>query len=447
MRGSGHARGGGAFLRRPRQGHQQGVNMEYQKRTLKNGVRLAGYPMREKDSFAIGVWANTGSRNEDKKTSGISHFLEHIVFKGTTHYSCTQIKESIEGVGGSFNGFTSEEVTCYLVKIPAEYWKLSLEILSDMALYPLMKQGDVEKERQVILEEIKMYKDLPSSYVYELLDGLLWPGQPLGRSVLGTEESMRAITRRELSGYRERSYTAANLVIAVAGRMDFDRVGDAAENIFGGLGKSAVNPFAPAKKEAKGVSFRLLQKDTEQAHLALGFHGLRRDHPLKYALGLLHVILGGNSSSRLFNEIREKRGLAYEIGTQVKRLKDTGAFIVHAGVANRNLEEAVRLVVSELRRIREKPVPGNELDRAKEFYTGQLKLSLEDTLDHMLWIGDPVVTLDKTSTLEEVVAGIRKVTADEVRQVAQLALSPSAGHLAVIGKVKGREKRLEALLL
>lgn len=420
--------------------------MQYRKKVLDNGLKVVAYPMAEKSSFAVGVWINTGSRNEDKKISGISHFLEHIVFKGTKSYSCTKIKETIEGVGGSFNGFTSEEVTCYLVKIPADYWKLSVDILAEMALYPLMKKSDVEKERQVILEEIKMYKDLPSSYVHEMLDSLLWPDQPLGRSVLGSDESMKAISREDLGLYKENRYTGTNITLAAAGRLDFDALTAAAENIFSSLGKGAPNRFAPAKKARNNVSFSLLHKETEQAHLAMGFPGLRRDHPLKHALGLLHVILGANSSSRLFNEIREKRGLAYEIGTQVKRLKDTGAFIVHAGVDNRKLEEAIKLILSELARIREKTVSPAELRRAKEFYTGQLMLSLEDTLDHMLWIGDPTVTLDKTFTLEEVVASVRKVTADDILEAARLVFPGRCGHCAVIGPLKGRESALEGLL-
>ncbi len=420
--------------------------MEYRTRELDNGVRVVAAPMAEKNSFGIGVWLNTGARNEEKPVSGISHFLEHMVFKGTKSYSCDKIKESIEGVGGSFNGFTSEEVTCYLVKIPAGYWKLSLEILSEMALYPLMKKADVEKERQVILEEIKMYKDLPSSYVHEMLDSLLWPDQPLGRSVLGSNETMKAISRDDILRYKESHYTSANIVVAAAGRLDFDELSSAVEKIFSRAPRSRRNGYQAAKKPPKKISFSLLHKDTAQTHLALGFPGLRRGHPLKYALSLLHVILGANSSSRLFNEVREKRGLAYEIGTAVKRLKDTGSFLVHAGVDNRKLEETIRIVVKQLAAIREKPVTGPELERAKEFYTGQLLLSLEDTLDHMLWIGDPTVTQERIFTLEEVVRDVGKVTAEDIRRVANLVFPRCTGHLAVIGPLKGREKGLEGLL-
>lgn len=420
--------------------------MEYQKRVLGNGLRLVGCEMKEKNSFAAGVWINTGSRNENARISGISHFLEHIVFKGSRGYSCSKLKESIEGVGGSFNAFTSEEMTCYWIKLPAQYWGLALDILSDMALYPLMKDADIEKERQVILEEIKMYKDLPQSYVHEMLDELLWPGHPLGRSILGSNETMGRLNARDLRDYHRARYTAANMVVSCAGRMDFSAVERKVSGIFGRMAKRPANTCVPAGKPVTRPAVKLLHKETEQAHVALGFPALRRDHPLKYAQMLLQVVLGGNSSSRLFNEIREKRGLAYEIGAEVKRLKDTGAFIVHAGVANKKLSRAVRLALSELARIREKPVPASELRRAKEFCTGQMMLSLEDSLTHMLWVGEPALRGEKMHSLEDIVRRINAVSAADIRTVARLIFRPRSGRMAVIGPFKGQERELEGLL-
>lgn len=420
--------------------------MQYQKMVLDNGLKLAGCEMKDKNSFAAGVWIDTGSRNENARVSGISHFLEHIVFKGSRGYSCKKLKESIEGVGGSFNAFTSEEMTCYWIKLPARYWELALDILSDMALYPLMKDADIEKERQVILEEIKMYKDLPQSYVHEMLDGLLWPGHPLGRSILGSNETMSRLNARDLRSYHRAQYTAANMVVSCAGRMDFGAVERKVSGIFGRMARKPANTCVPAGKPAKRPAFKLLHKETEQAHVALGFPALRRDHPLKYAQMLLQVILGGNSSSRLFNEIREKRGLAYEIGAEVKRLKDTGAFIVHAGVANKKLPQAVRLAFSELARIRDNPVPASELRRAKEFCTGQMMLSLEDSLTHMLWIGEPTLRGEKTYSLEDIVRRINAVSAGDIRTVARRIFMARSGCMAVIGPFKGRERELEGLL-
>ena len=423
-----------------------GEKIMYPKKVTSNGVRVVCHPMGDKQSIAIGIWINTGSRNEHPRISGISHFLEHMVFKGTTNYSCTRIKESIEGVGGSFNGFTSEEMTCYLVKIPAGYWKLAVDILAEMAVRPLLKVSDIDKERTVILEEIKMYKDQPQSYVHELLDNLLWPGHPLGASVLGTESSVGAIGRRDLSGYKQGQYTAANMVLAAAGNLDFEGFSRAAQKVFSSVPRGRRNNSAAAGKKSGGQNLCLLQKETEQAHLAMGFHALRRDHPLKYAQGLLHVILGANSSSRLFNEIREKRGLAYEIGSQVKRLRDTGAFVIHAGVDNLKLEPTVRLAVKELEKVSTRLVPAGELKRAKEFYAGQLMISLEDTLDHMLWIGESTLSLDKTVLLEEVIRKIDAVSAQDIRAVARGIFRRGSARMAVIGPVKGREKKIRELL-
>ena len=418
----------------------------YNKTVLDNGVRIVSCPMKDKQSLAIGIWINTGSRFETPKFSGISHFLEHLVFKGTKNYSCQKIKESIEGVGGSFNGFTLEEATCYLVKIPARYLDLALSILSDMVINPSLPGEEIERERTVVLEEIKMYKDLPQTYVYDILDRLLWPNQPLGRSILGSTESIRGIKRQDMYSYKQSYYTAPNIVLSGAGLLDHDRFEDKVRKNFRFLEDRKVNKFCGAQEAQTKAQLGLLHKDTEQTHLAVGFHSLKRDHPLKYALSLLHIILGANSSSRLFNEIREKRGLAYEIGTQVKRLKDTGAFIVHAGVDNHKVEETVKLIFQELRKVRDKSVSSDEFRRAKEFYLGQLMIALEDTMDQMLWIGESTLTLDKTYTLRQVIKEIEKVKLSDLVEVSRLIFKEEKTNLALIGPLKQKEKIISALL-
>lgn len=418
----------------------------YNKTVLDNGVRIVSCPMEDKRSLSIGIWINVGSRFETPKFSGISHFLEHLVFKGTKNYSCQKMKESIEGVGGSFNGFTLEEATCYLVKIPARYLDLALNILSDMVINPSLPEGEIERERTVILEEIKMYKDLPQSYVYDILDRLLWPNQPLGRSILGSTEAINRIKRKDLYSYRQRYYTAANIVVSGAGLLDHDRFKDKVEKIFRILENQRTNEFFRVKEVQTQPQLELLHKNTEQTHLAIGFHGFKRDHPLKYALSLLHIILGANSSSRLFNQIREKRGLAYEIGTQVKRLRDTGAFIIHAGIDNRKVEETLKLIFQELRKVRDKSLNFDELKRAKEFYLGQLMISLEDTMDQMLWIGESTLTLDKTYTFNQVIKEVKKVKPSDLVEVSRLIFKEEKTNLALIGPLKQREKTIRSLL-
>jgi len=415
----------------------------YQKTVLDNGVRVVSSSMKDVQSLAMGIWINTGSRNESLEYSGISHYLEHLVFKGTKKYSCQKIKESIEGVGGSFNGFTSEEATCYLIKLPAKYFDLALDILSDMVLSPTLPEGEINKERTVILEEIKMYKDLPQSYVYELLDELLWPQQPLGRSILGSAESVQRINRKDLDGYRKRYYTASNIVISAAGLVNHSRLSAKVKKRFSALDKNSRNNFVPVYVQQNGPNSKIFHKETEQTHFVVGFHGLPREHRLKYALGLLNVILGGNSSSRLFDEIREKRGLAYEIGTGVKRLKDTGAFLVHAGVDNNKVVEALKLIFGQLLRVKTERVANAEFKRAKEFFLGQLMLALEDTMDQMFWIGESTLSLDKIYSLKQVIQEVNKVSTKDIKEAANLIFNKNDLNLAAIGPLKNSEEQIK----
>jgi predicted Zn-dependent peptidase len=412
------------------------------KTVLKNGVRVVTSPVKDAQSLAIGIWISTGSRYEIPEYLGISHYLEHLVFKGTRNYSCQEIKESIEGKGGSINAFTSEEATCYLVKLPAKYLELALDILSDMVLNPLLPEAEIEKERTVILEEIKMYKDLPQSYVYELLDELLWPEQPLGRSILGTVESVNRIKKQDLDGYRKRYYTAANIVVSASGLLSHAKFSQKVREKFSGLKETSRNMFAPAYIKQSAPQAKIFPKDTEQTHFALGFHGFSRDHKLKYALSLLNVILGGNSSSRLFDEIREKRGLAYEIGTGVKRLKDTGAFVVHAGVDNNKVVQTLKLIFAQLKRAKTETVSRSEFLRAKEFLLGQLMLALEDTMDQMLWIGESTTSLDKIYSLSQVIREVNKVEIADLKQAAKLIFKKENLNLALIGPFKSKEEHI-----
>jgi len=395
---------------------------------------------------ALGIWIKVGGRHETSEYKGIAHFLEHLAFKGSKKYSYRKIKESIEGVGGSLNGFTSEELTCYLVKLPNLHLGLALDVLSDMVINPLLQPEEIEKERTVIQEEIKMYKDLPQSYVYELLDELLWPEQPLGMPIIGTNESTNRIKREELSLFKKQYYVPSNIVVSAAGLLEHNKFTNRIRSIFSSLKSNDVSLFLKVREEQHRSQLKLLHKDTEQTHLVLGFHSFRRDHPLRYALGLLHIILGANMSSRLFNELREKRGLAYEIGTQVKYFQDTGAFIVHAGIDNRKVNESVELILKELEKAKDKLVSIDEFKRAKEFYSGQLALSLEETLDHMLWIGESTATLGEVYSLKDITKKINKIKREDIREVADYIFKEKSLNLALIGPLKDSEQSLYSLL-
>jgi predicted Zn-dependent peptidase len=397
-------------------------------------------------SAAVGIWIKVGGRFESGANKGISHFIEHLLFKGSKKYSCRKIKEAVEGVGGSLNGFTSEELTCYLIKAPERYLKLALDILSDMVINPIFAPQEIEKERTVILEEIKMYKDLPQSHVHELLDELLWPHQPLGESIAGSQESVKNITRQDLLDFRRGHYTAPNIVVSAAGRFIPEELTVAVKKNFSKLPQKNRNTFVPAKEAQRKPQLHILDKQTEQSHLALGFHSFRRGHSLKHALALLHIILGANMSSRLFNEVREKRGLAYEIGTQARYFLDTGSFLVHAGIDNHKVPQAVEVILKELSRIRGELVSADEFKRAKEFYLGQLMLALEDTLDHMLWIGESTSSLNRTYSLEEVVKEVQRLSRADIRSAAQSIFKEESLNLALIGPLSAQHEAINRKL-
>jgi len=418
----------------------------YKRSKLGNGLRIISKRLVQAQSVSLGIWINIGGRYEAASQKGISHYLEHLLFKGSKKYSCRAIKESIEGIGGTLNGFTSEELTCYLVKIPSRYLIQALDILSDMVLNPSLKPADITKERTVILEELKMYRDLPQNYVYELLDELLWPHQPLGLPIIGSVDSVNGINRNILKKYQASHYTPSNIVISAAGLLEHDLLVKKITAIFSSQAMAKLNTFTAVKESQKKPQLKIFHKDTEQTHMALGFHALKRDDPLRHAQALLHIILGANMSSRLFNEVREKRGLAYEIGTGIKRFADTGAFLVHAGIDNHKVKDCLGLIFQELGKVRKTIVRKDEFRRAKEFYSGQLSLALEDTMEYMLWMGESVACLDKAYTLEQVIKEVNKVNIEDVREVAGKIFNNQKINLALIGPLGKSEKNIYAKL-
>lgn len=418
----------------------------YKKTTLNNGIRIITHNMPKMQSVALGIWIKVGGRYESAENKGSSHYLEHMLFKGSKKYSCRKIKESIEGVGGHLNAFTSEEFTCYFTKIPYKYTNLALDILSDMVINPLLAQPEIDKERTVILEEIKMYKDLPQSYVYDLLDELLWPNHPLGMSIIGSNESVSRIDRDDLSAYHRAYYSPFNIVVSAAGPLEHIALAGRIKDKFSKLKDKNINVFSETKEVQHKQQLNMLAKDTEQTHMALGFHSFKRDHPLRHAVALLHIILGANMSSRLFNEVREKRGLAYEIGTAVKRFYDTGAFIVHAGIDNNKVNEAIEVILKEISKIKQASVTLDEFKRAKDFYLGQLMLALEDTLDNMLWIGETTSALDKVYSLEDIIKEVNKVERQDIKEVATRIFKEENLNLALIGPLEGKTDTIHSQL-
>lgn len=412
----------------------------YEKTVLDNGLRLVTHRMAQRNSAALGIWIGVGGRYEDKADKGIAHLIEHLSFKGSRKYSANKIKETIEGLGGSLNAFTSEEFTCYLTKIIAKHLPLALDILSDMVLAPLLTEEDLKKEKSVILEEIKMYRDLPQSYVNELLDELLWPDHPLGMNLAGTPESVSAFKRPQVAAFQREFYHPADMVVSVSADMEHKKICGLLAKKFAKAKAKARRDFIKVKIVQERPLTRFFYKQTEQSHLAFGYHSYRRNHPDRHALSLLHIILGANMSSRLFNEVREKKGLAYEIGTHHRFFYDCGAFFIHAGVDNRKVIPAVSTIIKEINKLTRQRIDKKEFLRAKEYYTGQLLMSLEDTLDHMLWLGEQESALGRIKTAQDILSEIQRVTIEDLLRVARDIFRNNNLSLAIIGPQSSHEQ-------
>ena len=397
--------------------------------------------MKGRDSVSVGLWIATGGRYENDRIKGAAHFLEHILFKGSKKYSCEQIKELIEGVGGSLNAFTSEESTCYFAKIPAKHLNSTFDILADMVFSPLIRKEDVDKERSVILEEIKMYHDVPQYFVMELLDELIWPDHPLGKNLAGTLESVGGLTSEALRRFHQEHYFPSNIVIAACGQLKHSSFVTMAKKKLYKMNGVNKTDFMQADNNQRKAKVKLFKKDIEQMHVSLGMIGLHNDHKDKYALSLLNVILGGNMSSRLFDEVREKRGLAYSISSGTKALKDTGVFLVRAGVDNKKIVQAIEVIGQELERICKEDVKTDELKRAKDYLLGQVLLGLEDTLEHMLWLGESIITLDRVKTLKDVVREVNKVKVTDIKRVANEILRKERFNLALVGPIESAQEK------
>ncbi|MFA6379283.1 MAG: pitrilysin family protein [Candidatus Omnitrophota bacterium] len=412
----------------------------YERSQLKNSLRIISHPMKDRHSVAVGVWAGVGGRYEENKIKGAAHFLEHIVFKGTKNYACEEIKQKIEGVGGALNAFTSEECTCYFAKVPTKHAEATFDILSDMILQPLIMKKDVDKERGVILEEIKMYNDLPQHLVGDFLDQLLWGSHPLGQNIAGTLDSVGQMSFEDLRRFHRYFYIPSNIVVSACGNLSHQKLLSLTQEKFGRLNIQGSISCVKASNEQSAPKLKFHKKPIEQMHLALGSLGFHREHPDRYALGILNIILGGNMSSRLFNEVREKRGLAYSISSGMKLFKDTGAFIVRGGVHNEKVVEAVDVILKELVKIAKSPVSSGELRRAKDYFIGQTLLSLEDTAEHMFWIGESIVATNRVETFKEAIRKVEKIGASDVKRVAGELFKASRMNLAVVGPLTERQE-------
>lgn len=374
-----------------------------------------------------------GSRLEDDRLAGVSHFIEHLFFKGTRKRpSPKEIADAIEGVGGFINASTDKELTAYWTRVPAEYTELGLDVLFDIVSNSKLDPGDIERERAVILEELKMYQDQPQDHVQNLFEELIWPGHPLGRDIAGTQESVSRLTRDDILEYADAHYRLPNIVIGAAGALDENVVVELVRprlTLPGGL-NGHVAAAAPGALDGAHVMVR--RQRTEQAHICLGVRAFSYLHPDRYAIDLLNTLLGEGMSSRLFLNIRERLGIAYDVHSFMQKHRDTGYVAVYLGVDPKKAVEAVKAVMGELGRLCDEEVASDELERAKEFTKGRLRLDLETTNGVAFWLTYQELLLGEIKTIDEELALVDAVTVADIRRVAcEILRGPI--QMAVIG--------------
>lgn len=414
----------------------------YHKSTLENGIRVVSGPMTGVKSGTLIVSYNVGSRHEPAPIAGVSHFLEHMVFKGTEQRpDPKQITEEIEGVGGVVNAATSREGTSYWFKAPSSHFATGFEVIADIVQNSVIDEAELEKERSVIIEEIRSIQDSPEELVHEVIDEVVWSDQPVGRSVAGSEETVRAIDRQAMVDFWKRNYDPSRLVIAAGGDIRHDEVVALTEQHFGGLAPAGTpDEMAEATDEQKNARVHLLERDTEQAHLCIAMPALPYATERRYVQSTIEAILSSGMSSRLFQEIREKRGLVYSVYGYFRLYFDVGQGVMYAGTDLERVEETIEALVGELRKLRDERVPEDELRRTKELRKGRLLMGFEDSRSVASWIGSQEATYGEIRTPEEVMARIEAVTAEEVQELARELFQPDRLSLALIGPYSDEAK-------
>ena len=409
---------------------------EYVTAALPNGLRAAVAEMPFMESVSLGIWANVGSRHESAQLSGIAHFVEHMVFKGTKNRTARQLTQEVEAAGGCIDAYTMADQTCYHIKGPAEAFPRFLDVLADVYQNAVFSEDDVEREREVIREEIVMYREQPNQHIEDLLGLAAWPDSPLGRPITGTEESITRISHESMHTFTRENYTGPQSVVSVAGRVSTGDVLPRLETMLGSLPGDKAS-LAQTLNGTEGPRVLFDQRDTEQVQIALGFPCPGRFDDRHEALKLLEVLLGGSMSSRLWQKLREDRGLCYEVQADLLTLDDTGLFQVYAGVDARNVEESLRLVLAELRDLANNGPGEQELKEACHYAIGTQRVALENTSSQMMWAGESLLNYGKVIDPADARAALAAVTPDHVRLAAHDCLSPENLAAAFVGNASG----------
>lgn len=417
----------------------------YEKTTFENGLRVLTMSVPHAYSVSVGAFIGAGSRYESDEIGGASHFIEHVLFKGTRRWpTARELSEAVESVGGVINASTGPENTTLWCRVARHDFPLALSVLSDMLRWPLMDADEIGRERGVIVEEVRMTKDHPSYHVGTLIDSVLWPDQPLGRDVAGTIESVTSVTREQLYEYYKRQYSPDNTVLCVAGNVSHQEVVDEVARSLDGWERQEWLPWYPYRDVPDGQRLVVDVRQTDQVHMCIGLPGLAREHPDRRALDLLNRALGEGMSSRLFTELREKRGLVYDVHSGLSHLRDCGSLVVYCGVEPSKALQAAELVMEELERLKEGLLPG-ELEKVRAMARGRLLLQMESTSNLSVWGGSQELLTGRVKTVEDVVAEIEGVTAEDVKRVASELVQRRSLRMAIVGPVRDQD-RYAALL-
>ena len=419
----------------------------FTKHKLKNGIRFIAAPMTSTKTVTVLAVVGAGSKYENKKNNGISHFLEHMFFKGTKKRPTSQdIAEELDKVGGEFNAFTTHEYTVYYAKVDASHLDLALDVISDILINSKFDAQEIEKEKGVIIEEMNMYQDAPQRYIGDLFEKLLYGDQPAGWHTIGEKKNILTFKRSDFLDYVRNYYTALNMAISVAGNFNRDSINKKINSYFGKIASGKAKSKEKVQEKQDNPESLLYYKKTDQTHFCLGVRAYNMFHSLKYAQNILTIILGGNMSSRLFTEVREKRGLAYYIHTETGEYTDSGYLVSQAGVDNKRVSEAIEVIVAEYKKIKKDGISEKELVKAKDFIKGKMALDLESSDEVASFLAGQEILKNKIELPEEILRQINKVTIDEVNNLAKDIFQPQKLNLALIGPFKDK-KRFEKLLV
>ena len=414
---------------------------------LDNGARVISEHVEHMHTVSIGIWVANGSRHESPETNGVAHFIEHLLFKGTGRRSARQISLEIDSMGGILNAFTGHEYVCYYAKVLAKFLPRVTDLLSDIFLHSTFPADEIERERKVILQEIKMRDDSPEEAIHDRFHQNFWNGHALGNSILGTEDSINGLSRGIVAQYKQSRYRPDDIIISAAGNVNHETLVGLVSAEFSALPASSWKPDGQAFRPKGGRRVNLCERDLEQTLICMGTRALQQDHPERYAMHLLSTILGGGMSSRLFQEVREKKGLAYSVYSYIISHADSGALVVHSGTEQKHCCEVIDIALAEMKLLKQEPVTQTELDSAREQMKGKLLMSLESSDSLMTRLAKNVIYLGHHQPVEGILAGFDAVSTQDVMDCAEKLFDGECLNLEVMGKVGGLGLTVDRLQL